>query len=110
MTSGSISSCSDEVCRVGNTSNRVALLPPELRTMSWNEAFSSALSAISCGLPVLPANCGSFQLSNVSLGPNSAKAGVSCFQMLSNWASTRSCSAGIFDIHCHESWCTLIIT
>jgi hypothetical protein len=58
---------SAEVCRVGRTSRRVALPPPEVRTMVRNDVFSSLSSCAFWASPELPVNCGSLTLSKVSL-------------------------------------------
>src|SRR5690349_21832480 len=103
VTSGSILAWSDDVFRVGMTSSRLALLPPEPRTMLRNDVFSSLSRVTACASLDGLLNWGSLTLSKVSLAGSSLNAAAICVHSALYRASTLSWSVVIVLIHCHES-------
>src|SRR5688572_21336800 len=94
--------CSVLVWMVGSTSNLVALLPPEARTMRWKLVLSSLSSGAFCGsVPLL--NCGSLTLSNSSLADEVRKVVDTWVQIALKRFRTLVRSPGMLLIHCHES-------
>lgn len=65
--SASIRACSPLVCRVGSTSSRVALPPPDWRIRRTNARCSSRSTSSPWASSAVPLNCGSLMFSNTSL-------------------------------------------
>lgn len=81
----------------------MAFLPPEPRTILWNEVLSSSSSAVFCA-SVASLSCGSLTLSKRTFCEVLRKVAVICFQVESKRARTPSWSCDIAEIHCQESW------
>jgi hypothetical protein len=94
---------------VGSMSSRLPLLPPDLRTMLWNDLFSSLRSSAFRASSAC-SNWGSLTLSKTSLADSFLNAVAIWVQVALKRASTLSWSVEIESAHCQESWWMSMIT
>lgn len=110
--SSSSRACDGEPVSVGSTSGRVALRPPESRTIWWNDVFSSSSHRKYSGASAFqsPEKRGSLMLSSISRSGSSRSRSAICVHPARYFASTSSWWFGMSMTQVLESWCMLTIT